>query len=329
MGLRVWSVFPGKALYVVIAIIAAVDLLWLASGDIAIDYGSVVAAAIPVLVVACLAWGLRHLRSHFCPKLPDESRDEGVLFFYHLSVFLEGLLFIRLALIFLPIFNHLTMSVSIFPYTDEWLMQADHILLLPWESYFTLIAGSPFLSMLFVVFYMSFSVVCLAVFLGLLALSRIVSARFFLMNFLITALICVTAGMFFPAEGAVAYMIKSPELLANFQTPPGVYHIPYLQMLRGTEPVVLHLNNLPGLVTFPSFHTAGGIVIAWSCRRTPLFWPAFVYTLLMIAAIPVIGGHYFVDLLAGGLVAITVLFYSQRLPHYRELGKKMDVPDQN
>jgi membrane-associated phospholipid phosphatase len=63
----------------------------------------------------------------------------------------------------------------------------------------------------------------------------------------------------------------------------------------------LHLFTLSGIVSFPSFHAASAVLYMWA------LWPvrriggiAAALNLLMIAATPVIGAHYIIDV-AGGI----------------------------
>ena len=60
--------------------------------------------------------------------------------------------------------------------------------------------------------------------------------------------------------------------------------------------------NLEGLVSAPSFHMIGAVVVTWACRRTWLVWLLLPVNALLIAATVLLGAHYFVDLLASGLL---------------------------
>jgi membrane-associated phospholipid phosphatase len=77
-------------------------------------------------------------------------------------------------------------------------------------------------------------------------------------------------------------------------------------------------------VTFPSFHTAAGIILVISFWRTALFPIIVLYSAIMIASTPVLGGHYFVDLIAGAAVAGAVAFALGLLPSYRGLFGRRD-----
>jgi len=74
--------------------------------------------------------------------------------------------------------------------------------------------------------------------------------------------------------------------------------------LRAGTLTSIRLNNLEGLITFPSFHTTSAILFVWA------LWPAryvrsptVIVNGLMILSTPISGGHYGVDVIAGGLVA--------------------------
>ena len=61
---------------------------------------------------------------------------------------------------------------------------------------------------------------------------------------------------------------------------------------------------MAGLITFPSFHAAGAVLLAWGFRSVPLLGIPFVaLNIAMLATIPVIGSHYFVDVIGGIAVA--------------------------
>lgn len=70
---------------------------------------------------------------------------------------------------------------------------------------------------------------------------------------------------------------------------------------------------------FPSGHTELTILAWWGTRQiaNPLFWPYFVYTLSIIFATVYLRYHYTIDVLAGVLVATTLLWATPFL--YRKL----------
>ena len=71
---------------------------------------------------------------------------------------------------------------------------------------------------------------------------------------------------------------------------------------------VLDLTQATGLISWPSFHTAGALVVVWALRKTWWFWPIVLLDGLLIAATVLLGVHYAVDVLGGmGVVGLVVV----------------------
>lgn len=63
-------------------------------------------------------------------------------------------------------------------------------------------------------------------------------------------------------------------------------------------------HNMTGLISVPSFHAGAATLLFWGFRRVPLLGPAFmVLNVAMAATAPLIGAHYFIDIVAGVAVA--------------------------
>ena len=66
--------------------------------------------------------------------------------------------------------------------------------------------------------------------------------------------------------------------------------------------------SMAGMIDFPSFHAAGATLLAWGFRRAgPLGRPMVALNCAMIPTIPLVGSHYFVDIVAGIALAVTVI----------------------
>lgn len=79
--------------------------------------------------------------------------------------------------------------------------------------------------------------------------------------------------------------------------------LPVMEQLRAGN---LHfaLGKLTGVVSFPSFHTTMAILYMYGFSRAgAIGWVAAILNLVMLPAIPFFGGHYLVDMFAGGAVA--------------------------
>lgn len=58
-----------------------------------------------------------------------------------------------------------------------------------------------------------------------------------------------------------------------------------------------------GFIPFPSFHTVMALLLIRACRGTKLFLPIAAINVAMLVTISPIGGHYFIDIVAGMVVA--------------------------
>jgi membrane-associated phospholipid phosphatase len=72
--------------------------------------------------------------------------------------------------------------------------------------------------------------------------------------------------------------------------------------------------KLTGIVSFPSFHAASAVLYIWALWPARVVGPvATVLNLLMMAATPVIGAHYVIDVFGGVALAATSIFLAKYL----------------
>ena len=309
--------FPGMLLYAVIAVIAAIDLAWVLGTDITLDQSSIIAAFSRCAAFGVAALTLRLLRHQNLLVDHVSYRHWTDTHMAQAMRMFEGLFFICLAWIFVRMFNHLTMTIPL-PLTDELLLAWDRAFYLDWNAYFDFIISHDWLASLFGRIYTSLTALSIIAFTLLMLTRREREAQFFIASFVITCLLCIIIGLFFPALGAVKTLYTGTDSFAMFYGhTPGVIHIPYMEALRTNKNITINLMDLPGLVTFPSFHTACGILLIWCFRRNPLSIPVTLYAVLMIASTPILGGHYFVDLLGGTFIALAICAALMRLPYFR------------
>jgi hypothetical protein len=115
--------------------------------------------------------------------------------------------------------------------------------------------------------------------------------------------VTVVVSAMLPAEGAGVF----------FRAETYARYLEAQRALREGTLGVLDLNNLQGIVTFPSYHTATGVALIYAARGTPLAFLAWVLNGLMILSTPTEGWHYLVDVAAGVLVALGAIFVARRL----------------
>ncbi len=141
---------------------------------------------------------------------------------------------------------------------------------------------------------------------------RIRRLRVFLLAWTATLACVIAIFPFVPAVGAYLHygiaQAEIPQVLVNV----GWRHVDLLEPIRAGVLRDVHFYSFAGIVTFPSFHAAAAVLLAWGFWGVPyLRWPALALNLLMIVSSMPIGAHYVVDLAAGMALAWAALRASQ------------------
>ncbi len=243
-----------------------------------------------------------------------------------LHIFCAGMAILLIAWPPLRIFNHLSLTVPT-PLTDDKLAQWDKVLGFDWHAYVDFMDSKPFFIELMATTYTGLTFYTCVLFVALLATRNAARSCSELVGlFVISAILCSAIGMLAPALGPMAYYAPPPGTFAHFGPDTGTYSLPGIFERRSGLTQTFNLSHLPGLTTFPSFHTAMGIIAIYCARRTPwLFAVMLVVNAIMIAGTPIFGSHYLVDLIGGGaivVVAVAILRiqrgFARRLPKLQE-----------
>ena len=291
---RVWPIWA----LALLGLVAAVDALWLLASRVSLSMPGLV---LPLSMAALIALLLR--RSALAPRL---------------HMLLSGLAFMLAAWPALRVYNHLVMTTGL-PLADARLAGWDSALGLDWLGYLLWLDRHPGLLRAMDWAYGGLTVYSGAAFVLVLLLVGVARAREFVLLFLIAAVAASTIGLFFPALAAMTFYAPDPDLFRAIPANLGAYHVDTLDRLRTAAAPVLDLRHLPGLTTFPSFHTAMGCLVVWCARGSrPLFAPMLALNALMIASTPAFGSHYFVDVLAGGVLAAAAVVMLKWIERGRE-----------
>jgi hypothetical protein len=305
--------FPHWSLWVPLVILFAVNMAWIFLSPRFRLSGQGMMLVSLVLIGCPVALLYGHLRSHAFDQLL--ARLYSILMASIFTAFLTQQF---------NIFNHLTMSLGM-PLADDWLNGWDRALGFDWNAYAVMVATHPWIRGILAFAYGPFigiafaALVAVPVWLG--RYDRVNEVAFLA---LASAFICIGLAAFFPAEAAWN-TIATVETKSAFGEPLGLFWLDQFRALRGEDPVILDLRTMQGLATFPSYHACLGLIIFWCSRG---HWLSFLAGstggLAVLAATPVFGWHYAVDLLASGFVmAAAVLLWRRIAP---ETAGRGDTP---
>ncbi|MFZ0497088.1 MAG: phosphatase PAP2 family protein [Methylocella sp.] len=204
------------------------------------------------------------------------------------------------------ILNFILTGILPLPRWDGALANADRALGLNWLEMYQWLTRHPAIEASARAVYMSLGPQMLILLFALELLGHHNQARALLLWFMVSAIATVGIGVLIPAAGPVVY-----------------YHLPvaattgyvsqWADLRNGTLRTINPLNN-QGLVVFPSFHASLAVLCA--CAAWPLRilrYPLLALNLLIILSSPAMGGHYFIDIFAGIILAALTISLPGRI----------------
>jgi hypothetical protein len=194
------------------------------------------------------------------------------------------------------------------PLVHPILAAIDRSLHFDWLAYYTFVKGNSSLAAVLSIAYAGMIAEVGLVALLLFMTNDVQRLRVLLDAFVLCALITIAVSAIFPALEALAYFEIYPAVASGAGFITGIDRTDdFLALHYGTTQVV-PVMDAKGIVTFPSFHTACAVISAACARsRRWMFWPMCLWSALLIAATPVDGGHYLIDVVAGFALASIVL----------------------
>jgi hypothetical protein len=118
-----------------------------------------------------------------------------------------------------------------------------------------------------------------------------------------------TAAISLAITGVLSGIFPAAGALHHFRI--GLEHAVHLHdffALRDSTVTTFALSHMEGIVTFPSFHTVCAILLMYVYRGTRIFIPVVWLNALLLLSTPIFGGHYLVDMVGGGVVALLSIY---------------------
>lgn len=295
------SLSSRRAQWAVVGGLALVVAAWCAATGFRPVWSAWLKPGLVALLLAALAGYYRHLREMPDQRVPETLDATAVLVAYSSVA---------------AAFSYLVASLG-FPPIDGTLAAWDRALGFDWVAAYQRASAHPAAAAALKILYFSLlpQVAIATIALGFLGHARAVRE---MMGLLIaTSLPIVAVSGFLPAFSAWIHYGVGVE---------HAYHMAAFTGLRdGTLRTLAPLDAV-GIVTFPSFHTAMALIVVYACRGLRwLFWPAAAANAGVLVSIPPFGGHYLVDMLAGGAVTAAAILWTRRADRGR-LAAPVDEP---
>ena len=182
------------------------------------------------------------------------------------------------------------------PAWDAALATADRTLGLNWLEMYLWLARHPALEAFAHTVYLSLGPEMLSLFVALELLGHHDQARAFLLWIVVSTIAVLAIGTLTPAAGAFVYFHLPVASTTG-------YVAQWADLRSGALRSIDPFDN-QGLVVFPSFHAV--LAVLCTCAAWPLRilkYPLLAVNLLIILASLAMGGHYFIDIFAGIILA--------------------------
>ena len=123
----------------------------------------------------------------------------------------------------------------------------------------------------------------------------------FMLLFIAATLLTIAVSGLFPAAGAWKFYADAG--------PFDLSSLSHFERLRDGRLRDIALDHMQGLISIPSLHAAMAVLLVHAVRGTRIVLPVFAgLDLAMLASTPIDGGHYLVDVLAGGALALALIW---------------------
>jgi len=260
------------ALWGIVAAICAVDAIWLLTAGITIKPSSVVhPIAATVALISEAAFYKRSRRDDRIVRVADSTAQI-------VALSAPGIV---LSYFFATIGG---------PTWDDAFARLDLALGFDWQAFAIWIASVPHLHF---VLSIAYAALLPQTVLSVIYLATRRSAEELIWAIVVSTFVTVALSPVFPCAG---------------HFPDASYAQTFLALRLGTVRVI-DLAAPEGIIAFPSYHTAMAILLAFVMRREwpSIFAGACALDGLMVIACPTEGGHYLVDVIGGGAVAVVTI----------------------
>lgn len=282
--------------WAIIGALLLVDLLWMSQTAISIAPWSLIGPLAIGAGVAGLAMFYRVRRQE--PRLADALDLVGQM----TAFMVVGALF-----------SYLVVTPGL-AMRDSALDAADRALGLDWLAYLRWMDDHAWFARVLSFSYASFMPQILLLLIVLPFMGQGPAARVTVLAMILAGVVTISISGLLPALSTFAHYDVDLADYPSLKPAAAFIHLPDLLAAHSGRPLHLDLTRAHGIITFPSYHAALGLLAllgAWSNRW--LRGPFLIANVLMIVATPIDGGHYFSDVLGGLAIAAGCHVCARRL----------------
>jgi hypothetical protein len=269
-----------------------VGTLLFAAGGLAVEWSTVLRDAV-LLAAIVVVW----LNLYFVPGSPRECFIAEVLFVTFMMVLLTNVL--------VPMqYGALALGA---PYADPWLARADAWLGASVPAMTAWTWAHPLTAWVAKVTYFTFAPQMLLAVLALAVLRERERLWEFAFHFHLCLIVTIAALAIWPSACAAAFYGFTPTIDTTRA-------IAQIKGFHDGTMTVVRFDDLDGLVSVPSFHVAGALLVTWAFRRRwYVLLPLVVVNTGLLISTVITGEHYVIDVLAAlALVAASAAAYRWR-----------------
>ncbi len=236
-----------------------------------------------------------------------------------LAALLESAAFLVLFTLALAISSYIGTSLGL-PLQDGLFDRLDKAMGFDFLDHLAFVAARPDFAALLDYAYMSSMMQVVVVVLALAFVGEIARLRAYMALFALTATATIFIATLCPTIGTYAFYDVADAMLPAFRDPrAGWDQVKHILALRDGSMREIPLNDIRGLVSFPSFHTALAVVTTWAVLRVRYLNVAVAaLNFPLLLATPTNGSHYLCDIIVGAGVAFAALRlvsgYERRAP---------------
>lgn len=199
------------------------------------------------------------------------------------------------------------------PLQDARLVHADRLMGFDWRAYLAWINAHPALHGPLRLAYDTLLPQLAAAILLLGLTGRRHQLRILVWSVIASAVVSIAVSAIWPAVGGYAHFNLHAAVYSGIQPSDAWTHVPDFLGVRDGTLRTLALDRMQGIIAFPSFHAALGVIFAWAYWQSPWTrWPGLAIEAALLLSTPVDGAHYLSDIVAGCLLAFASIGIAER-----------------